>query len=87
MAWTPTRWRRSSLKSRERWDQAFDYIASRPEIEDIVVSGGDAYNLRADWITEIGNRLLDMPDSRRFRFASTQGLAVMPQKVLTDDDE
>ncbi len=75
-----------SLKpKKDRWDQAFDYIASRPELEDIVVSGGDAYNLRADWITEIGNRLLDMPNIRRLRFAS-KGLAVMPQKVLTDDE-
>lgn len=75
-----------SLKpKKDRWDQAFEYIASRPELEDIVVSGGDAYNLRADWITEIGNRLLDLPNIRRLRFAS-KGLAVMPQKVLTDDE-
>ena len=30
----------------DRWNAAFKYIASRPELEDIVVSGGDAYNLR-----------------------------------------
>ena len=30
----------------ERWQQAFDYIRSRPELEDIVISGGDAYQLR-----------------------------------------
>ena len=68
----------------ERWEQAFAYIASRPELEDIVISGGDAYNLRAEHITTIGNRLLDMPNIRRMRFA-TKGPAVMPQKILTDD--
>ena len=33
--------------SAERWQRASQYIASRPELEDIVISGGDAYNLRA----------------------------------------
>jgi len=70
--------------SKARWEQSFGYIASRPELEDIVVSGGDAYNLRGDWIREIGTRLLTMPNIRRIRFAS-KGLAVMPQKVLSDD--
>jgi lysine 2,3-aminomutase len=67
----------------ERWRQAFTYIASRPELEDIVVSGGDAYNLRASQLTEIGDALLAMPNIRRIRFA-TKGPAVMPQKVLSD---
>jgi lysine 2,3-aminomutase len=69
--------------SEERWQRAFAYIASRPELEDIVVSGGDAYNLRATQITEIGEALLAMPNIRRIRFA-TKGPAVMPQKILTD---
>jgi lysine 2,3-aminomutase len=67
-----------------RWQLAFEYIASRPELEDIVVSGGDAYNLRAAQITLIGDALLAMPNVRRIRFA-TKGPAVMPQKILTDD--
>jgi lysine 2,3-aminomutase len=68
----------------ERWKRAYQYIASRPELEDIVISGGDAYNLRAQQITEIGEALLAMPNIRRMRFA-TKGPAVMPQKLLTDD--
>ena len=67
----------------ERWQKAFEYIASRPELEDIVVSGGDAYQLRAEQITEIGEALLAMDHIRRVRFA-TKGPAVMPQKILTD---
>jgi lysine 2,3-aminomutase len=67
----------------QRWRDAFAYIASRPEIEDIVVSGGDAYQLRAAQVTEIGDALLAMPNVRRIRFA-TKGLAVMPQKIVTD---
>ncbi|MEO6952189.1 MAG: KamA family radical SAM protein [Polyangia bacterium] len=68
----------------ERWQQAFAYIASRPELEDIVISGGDAYNLRAAQITMIGETLLAMPNVRRMRFA-TKGPAVMPQKILSDE--
>jgi lysine 2,3-aminomutase len=69
--------------NQDRWQRAFEYIASRPELEDIVISGGDAYNLRASQITEIGETLLAMPNIRRMRFA-TKGPAVMPQKILTD---
>jgi lysine 2,3-aminomutase len=75
-----------SLKAnKQRWDDAFAYIARRPELEDIVISGGDSFNLRADQISEIGHRLLDIPNVRRMRFA-TKGPAVMPQKILTDDE-
>jgi len=74
-----------SLKANDdRWKRAYQYIAERPELEDIVISGGDAYQLRAAQIEEIGNTLLDMPNVRRMRFA-TKGLAVMPQKILTDN--
>jgi lysine 2,3-aminomutase len=69
--------------SLERWQRAFRYIASRPELEDIVISGGDAYNLKATQITEIGETLLAMPNIRRMRLA-TKGPAVLPQKILTD---
>jgi len=67
----------------ERWNRAFSYIAARPELEDIVISGGDAYNLRAQQSEHIGMTLLDLPNIRRLRYA-TKGPAVMPQKLLTD---
>ena len=46
----------------ERWQRAYQYIASRPELEDIVISGGDAYQLRAQHIEEIGEALLGHPE-------------------------
>jgi lysine 2,3-aminomutase len=67
----------------ERWRRAFAYVASRPELEDIVISGGDAYNLRAQQLRDIGETLLKLPNIRRLRYA-TKGPAVMPQKILTD---
>ena len=66
-----------------RWEQAFAYIESTPGLEDIVISGGDSYNLRPDHLEAIGVRLLQIPHVRRIRFA-TKGLCVMPQKVLSD---
>jgi len=68
-----------------RWEQIFAYIASRPELEDIVLSGGDVYNLPPRQIRLLGERLLGMPNIRRLRFA-TKGPAVLPQKLLTDND-
>jgi lysine 2,3-aminomutase len=73
----------SVAKTPDMWKDAFAYIASRPEIEDIVISGGDTYQLSAKNITLIGESLLAIPHVRRMRFA-TKGPAVMPMKILTD---
>ena len=70
--------------TQERWEQAFSYIASRPELEDLVVSGGDLANLKAEHLELIGMRLLDIDHVRRIRLAS-KGPAIMPQKLVTDD--
>lgn len=69
--------------NRARWEQAFRYIEETPRLEDIVVSGGDAFHLRPDALEEIGRRLIAIPHVRRIRIA-TKGLCVMPQKILTD---
>jgi lysine 2,3-aminomutase len=68
----------------ERWRAAIAYVESRPELEDILISGGDATQLRAEQITFLGEAFLAIPHIRRIRFA-TKGLAVIPQKFLTDD--
>ena len=67
----------------KKWNEAFAYIASRPEIEDVVVSGGDAYMLTPERLKQIGELLLAIPHVRRIRYA-TKGPAVMPMKILTD---
>ncbi|HVA28021.1 MAG TPA: KamA family radical SAM protein [Candidatus Baltobacteraceae bacterium] len=73
----------SLAKTPKEWEQAFAYIAERPELEDIVISGGDTYQLPAKNILLIGNALLDIPHVRRMRFA-TKGPAIMPMKIITD---
>lgn len=67
----------------ERWKLGIAYLASRPEIEDVVVSGGDAFMLPAAHLQTIGNLLLSLPHIRRIRIA-TKGPAVAPMKILTD---
>jgi lysine 2,3-aminomutase len=66
-------------------DVAFDYIRSHPEIEDVVISGGDAYMLTAKQITFIGENLLNIPHIKRLRFA-TKGIAIYPQKITSDHE-
>ena len=68
----------------ERWDRAFEYIRVTPNLEDVVISGGDTYNLRPEHITYIGDSLLEIEHIRRMRFG-TKGPSVMPQKLLTDE--
>ena len=72
----------SLAKTPAQWHDAFKYISERPELEDIVISGGDTYQLPPKNISLIGNALLDIPHVRRMRFA-TKGPAIMPSKILT----
>ncbi|KAK4543894.1 hypothetical protein LTR36_004668 [Oleoguttula mirabilis] len=76
---TPTR------PGRKRWEAMFEYIEKTPVVQDIVVSGGDSYMLHADHLRLIGERLLAMPNVKRFRFA-TKGLAVCPMRILDHSD-
>ena len=67
-----------------KWEAAFQYIEKTPQIEDIVISGGDAFNMTAKHIKLIGERLLGIDHVRRLRYA-TKGIAILPQKITTDE--
>ena len=68
-----------------RMEAAFEYIRNTPRVEDVVISGGDAFMLTAKQITLIGESLLDIPHIRRIRFA-TKGIAIFPQKITSDNE-
>ncbi|KAF2470645.1 kama family protein [Lindgomyces ingoldianus] len=70
---------------RKRWEVVFQYIEQTPSLQDIVVSGGDAYYLEPEQINLIGERLLSIPHIKRFRFA-TKGLAVAPSRIFDPND-
>ena len=71
--------------TRTRWEAMFEYIEKTPAIQDIVVSGGDSYYLQPEHLRLIGDRLLSIPNIKRFRFAS-KGLAVCPMRILDHSD-
>ncbi len=68
----------------KNWEPVFEYLQNNEEIEDVVISGGDAFNLTTKYITHIGEQLLAIPHIRRMRYA-TKGIAILPQKILTDN--
>ena len=70
--------------NQKKWDTVFEYLTRSPLVEDVVISGGDAYMLTSKQLKYIGENLLKIPHIRRVRIA-TKGIAVMPQKILTDD--
>ncbi|KAK3996132.1 putative L-lysine 2,3-aminomutase [Cladorrhinum sp. PSN332] len=82
---TETVTKASQKPTRRRWNEVFEYIESKPGLHDIVVSGGDSYYLSPDQLSYIGNRLIEMPNIKRIRFAS-KGLAVAPARILDDYD-
>ncbi len=65
------------------WHQAFDYLRNTPHVEDVVMSGGDSYNLHPRFIELIAQNLLSIDHIRRIRIA-TKGLAVNPGKIISD---
>ena len=69
----------------KKWAPRFDYIEKTTSLRDIVISGGDTYLLEPEQVQYIGDRLLDMPHIRRFRFAS-KGLGVSPSRLLDPND-
>lgn len=71
--------------TRKRWDAMLEYIENNRFIQDVVISGGDSYYLQPDQLELIGERLLSMPNIKRFRFA-TKGLAVCPSRILDPND-
>lgn len=82
---TDTREKNTYGANEKNWEKVFEYLRGQPQVEDVVISGGDAYNLQAKQIELIGETLLNIPHIRRIRYA-TKGLAIFPMKILTDDD-
>lgn len=73
------------VTSPRNWSAQIDYIHGRPEVEDVVVSGGDLSRLKPSQVRELGHALLDIKHVRRLRFA-TKALSVQPMKFLRDEE-
>ncbi|KAK7425875.1 hypothetical protein QQZ08_007589 [Neonectria magnoliae] len=70
----------------KKWEPRFQYIENTPSLKDVVISGGDSYLLEPAQLKYIGERLLNIPHIRRFRFA-TKGLAVSPSRLLDPEND
>src|SRR3984893_13754590 len=73
------------VTSAQNWLPALDYIRSHPQIEDVVVSGGDLARLKPAHVRSLGNALLDIEHVHRIRLA-TKVLSVQPMKLLSDHE-
>ena len=69
----------------KHWAPKLEYIENTPTLHDIVLSGGDTYLLEADQIAYLGDRLLNIPHIKRFRFG-TKGLGVSPSRLIDPED-
>ncbi len=69
----------------KKMNDVFEYLKAHPMVEDVVISGGDAFMLTGKQIEFIGENLLTIPHIRRIRIA-TKGIAIFPQKILSDED-
>ena len=66
--------------SRSQWDQALEYIASHPEIRDVLISGGDPLTLSDDRLDYLLGRLKAIPHVEFVRMGSKVPI-VMPMRV------
>lgn len=75
---------KENVSSASGWSAALDYIRAHPQIEDVVISGGDIARLKPQNVRHLGESLLGIEHIRRIRFA-TKSLSVQPMKFITDE--
>lgn len=66
-----------------QWQTAIDYIANNPEINEVILSGGDPLSLSTQRLTQITAALHDIPHLQRLRIHSRMPI-VLPSRI--DDD-
>ena len=67
----------------DRWRAALDYLAADPDIEEVLLSGGDPLSLATPKLAEFTDALAALPRVRRLRL-HTRLPVVLPERV---DDE
>jgi EF-P beta-lysylation protein EpmB len=64
----------------EAWREALGYLRSRPDIEEVILSGGDPLSLSTAKLAELTNALRAMPQIRRVRLHSRLPV-VLPERI------
>jgi len=69
--------------STDQWDKAIDYIASTPQIRDVLLSGGDPLTLSDEKLEWLLIRLHRIPHIEMLRIG-TKTPAVLPQRITPE---
>jgi EF-P beta-lysylation protein EpmB len=62
------------------WREALDYVRTHPDIEELILSGGDPLALSTAKLAELGTRMVEMPHVRRLRL-HTRLPVVIPERI------
>jgi lysine 2,3-aminomutase len=73
----------SSAAAKSQLEAGLAYVASHPEVRDVVVSGGDPLSLSDERLDYILGRLRAIPHLEIFRLG-TRNLVTLPQRVTED---
>lgn len=74
-----------SREAQRDYSGALEYIATHPEITDVLLTGGDPLTLPTSRLEEIMTQLVALPHVRTLRIG-TKALAFNPYRVLDDAD-
>jgi EF-P beta-lysylation protein EpmB len=64
----------------DQWREAIDYVAANPDVEELLLSGGDPLSLATAKLDELTRALRPMPHLRRLRI-HTRLPVVLPERV------
>lgn len=70
-------------QSKQDWKQAISYIESKPEINEVILSGGDPLSLATDYLEWLLQELDALPQIKRIRIHSRLPI-VIPQRIDCD---
>ena len=65
---------------RNHWQEAIDYLQTHPEVDELILSGGDPLMLDTPQLQRLGERLMQLPQLRRLRL-HTRLPVVLPERI------
>ncbi|KZY61065.1 hypothetical protein A3742_02955 [Oleiphilus sp. HI0071] len=69
-------------QSRQQWQQALDYVATRSEISEVILSGGDPLSLSDSSLEELFDKIDRITSVKRIRI-HTRMLPSLPQRITS----
>jgi len=69
-----------AIAAAQGWREALAYIEAHPDVQELILSGGDPLSLATAKLAELGTRLRDLPRLRRLRL-HTRLPVVLPARI------